>query len=186
MTYRRGGYGGTFFNPDDIRPATATHPGLMSSADFAKLATLQVPVSRLTYAPNVDHMNGAAVAATTWTDVHANQTFTVGSATAWLAIEIKLGLIATSAALAQIAARVNFNSGGTPVLVMFGEGIVSPAAGFGDLSGTLFFVSPAVLPTGANTIKVQIFGAAALTAYCRPNTQPNTEFYSLRVVELSV
>jgi len=158
--------------------------GTYTSADAAKLATLQVPVSRLTYGPATDHLSGAAIAAGTWTDIHANQSFTVGSATAWLAVAVRLGLVATGAVAAELAMRALFDSGGSALGVWCGAAMVPAAGSWGALSGGAFYLLPG-FAAGTHTVKLQIYGNGAFTAYCRAASQPNNEFLSIHVVELS-
>lgn len=166
--------------------ANSKYPGLMSPADFAKLATLQVPVSRLSYTPGADLLTAAAIAASTWTDVHANQNFTVGSATAGLLLLLRCAISVTAAGgNSSLGLRAVFNSAGTPINVMLGGGNTGAAGAVDSLHGTAIWLPPAFLPTGTNTVKVQLISGLAATASCRPVTgAPNTEPFNIRILEL--
>lgn len=167
--------------------ATATVDGLLSAADYAKLATLQVPVSRLVYAPATDHLSAAAISASTWTDIHANQNFTVVSTAAWFAVVIRLGMIGLAAGAPELAARALFDSAGSALAVQFAGGMVGTAGGGGSLSGGTFYLGPGTFAAaGTHTVKLQVYGNAAWTAYCRASSQPNIEFLAIHIVELSV
>jgi hypothetical protein len=164
--------------------ATATADGLLSAADFSKLDALQVPVTRLSYAPGTDLLNAAALVAGTFADIHANQSFTVGSATAQSLLILRMGLIATSAATNSLGLRLVFNSAGTPINVAMSGGIVAFANGYGVLTGGALWLPAAFLPTGTNTVKAQVVCAGAATAYCRGSSTPATEPYNLQIVEV--
>lgn len=163
--------------------ADADSAGALSGADFATLATLQAPVNRLGYVAGTDVLNGAAIAATTWTDIHANQNFTVTGTGSWLVFQLRLGLHAQAAGISSIAARAQIDSAGTPINVNFAAGIVAAAGQFATLSGGMFYTTN--LAAGSHTIKMQVWGDLALTAYCRASSQPNIEWATILVLELS-
>ena len=135
--------------------ATDKKKGLMSAADKAKLDTLAATVNRLGMAYAVDIFNGTAIAAATWTDCGTAQSFTLGSASNWLAVEIKLGLIATATGATHLSARANFDSGG--LVIPFGNGIVPAASGYGAVQGDTFYLPPGTLVAGSHTVKVQFY-----------------------------
>jgi hypothetical protein len=165
--------------------ATASLAGALSAADFAKLATLQVPTLRLSYTANTDLMNATAIAATTWTDLHANQSFTVASTASWFLVSVRLGLVATTGAgNPELAARALFDSAGSALGVNFAAGMIGGT--WEALSGNAFLLSAGTFAaTGTHTIKIQVYGNAAWTAYCRTSSQPNTEFASITIAELN-
>lgn len=168
-----------------IGAATGAAAGSMSAADFAKLATLQVPVLRLSYTANTDLMNATAIAATTWTDLHANQSFTVASTASWFLVVVRLGLVATTGAgNPELAARCLLDSAGTPLGVNFAAGMIGGT--WEALSGNAFLLSAGTFAaTGTHTIKIQVYGNGAWTGYCRASSQPNTEFASITIAELN-
>jgi hypothetical protein len=177
------GYGGDAAIGLDA--ATSALAGALSAADFAKLATLQVPALRLSYTANTDLMNATAIAATTWTDLHANQSFTVASTASWFLVSVRLGLVATTGAgNPELAARALFDSAGSALGVNFAAGMIGGT--WEALGGNAFLLSAGTFAAiGTHTIKIQVYGNAAWTAYCRANSQPNTEFAAITIAELN-
>jgi hypothetical protein len=177
--------------------ATATAHGLLSAADYARLAamtgtftsadeakldSLQVPVLRLAYDEAADTLNGAAVAAGSQTDVIANQNFTVSNNTSVLIFEVRAAVLVNGANLTGCGLRANIDSAGTPTLVKLG-GASFPVNGIATAPGATF-VGNGFAP-GAHTIKVQLYVGAASTANCRCAGAPNQEFVGIRIWELT-
>lgn len=170
--------------------ATPRRNGNMSAADkralddaVAKLGTLQVPVQRLAYVANTDLLSGAAIAAATWTDVHASQTFAVHSAASVLLVAANCSVKAVNGAVGavELTLRAIVDSAGTPATVAL-DGDFLPTSGFGALGGGTFFATG--LAAGSHTIKLQVYGNQAWTAYCRASTQANIEFVNIVIYEL--
>jgi hypothetical protein len=183
MTYRRGGDGtyGAYANQDDIRPATATHQGLMSRADKAKLDNLGAV--RLTYLATTDIANGLAVTLNTWTTIGTAQGFNVGLTTSAILVSVAGSIIAGAAGLISVGSRVLFD-GTTP-----GNLGGWPSVAAGAFGNALAGAAPRVFSgfaAGAHTVAVQIIVSANATAYCRAASNPNYEGLTIGVVELAV
>jgi hypothetical protein len=156
----------------------ADYAMLLTAAERAKLATLKAPVLRLSYDAASDLMNAAAIAATTWTDLVPAQAFTIGATTAYFLVEVRLSLNANAVGLTSVAARAQI-SGATNVPL---RGDQVAAGGWGNVGGATFVGTSF---GGAQTIKIQVYGTAAFTAYCRASSQVNTEFAAIRILEIS-
>lgn len=164
------------------RAATPGKKGLMSAADKAKLDTLAATVNRLGFQYTLDQFSNTPIAAVTWTDCVAAQTFTLGSASNWLAFEIKLGLICNGA-VGQVSARLNVD-GGT-VAFPFSAAMIPVAGGWTVLNGTTVYFPPGTLAAGSHTVKIQMWTDQGCGAYLRCATHPNTDFLTIRVVEFT-
>jgi len=166
-----------------VAPATASVAGALTAADFAKLARLQVPVQRLVYVASTDLLSGAAMTANTWNDVDANHNFTVASTASVYLVAVNCQVKAISGATgAELASRAIIDAAGTPQTVQLG-GAFCQNSGNGAIGGGAFYVTG--LAAGTHTIKVQVYGNAAWTAYCRASAQANVEFLNIVIYELS-
>lgn len=157
-----------------------TRDGLMSAADKAKLDGLQVPLSRLAYAASTDVLNGVALVANTWTDVHVAQNFTVTSATSVVLIELRLAAIFVLPATDTQVASAILLDGATRELA--GSGI-GKASTYGHTAGAFFWFRG--FGAGTHTIKAQVFATTAATAFCRASTTPNVEWIKINCLELT-
>jgi hypothetical protein len=160
----------------------ADYARIMTAAERAKLATLWTV--RLNYDASTeaaDLGNATAIAASTWTDLCANKSFTVGDATALVEIDVRGVCVGPNAAsLANIASRLVVD--GTPAPGLLGGG--APAAGqFHNFLAGNGTVKYGGLAAGAHTVRVQIWTNVAGTYFCRAKTQPNFEALTILVVE---
>jgi hypothetical protein len=181
-----GGDRGSVYPP--VQNGNEKRPGLITKADFlrimttaerAKLAALEVPVLRLSYDASTDLLNGAAIAAATWTNVFADQSFTIASVASRFLVEVRIHVAVTAVALGSIALRALLD-GTTPVML---AGNMVNAGAFAGVSGATF--QGAGFGAGSHSIRVQLYCSTAATAYCRANSQPNFEFAAVRVLELT-
>jgi hypothetical protein len=162
-----------------VAPATASVAGALTAADFAKLASLQVPVSRLTYAASTDLLSAAALAANTWVDVGTAQAFTASSSAAVFLVSVQAAVMVVTTTTTGGALRLLNDLGGA---VLLGGGSCAGAGRF-TVSGGAFHSSG--FAAGSHTWKLQVLANVASTAYCRCNTEPNTEYVGIRILELN-
>ena len=137
----------------------------------------------LEYVASTDLLSGASIAANTWTDLTANQSFTNSHPL----VVISGGgccLMGGVSGGGQCGSRLLIDSGGTPTAIQLGGDHI-PGSNFGNaLSGApTTFISG--LASGVHTVKLQIYANLACNAYCRASTQGNLEKASIRVVEHS-
>lgn len=157
----------------------ADYARLVTTAERAKLAALEAPVLRLAYTAAADILSGAALAATTWTNAIADQSFSVNSATSYLIVEVRAAILGNGAAITQYATRALMD-GASPVPL---AGAAHAAGGYAVASGAAFQANG--LAAGAHTIRVQVYATAATTVYCRAASFPSQEWLAIRVWELS-
>jgi hypothetical protein len=157
----------------------ADYAMLLTAAERAKLAGLQVPVATLGYAAATDLLSGAALTGGVWADVVPNQSFTATTGTVYL-ILVRLTVLVTAVASAgEMSTRALINGGAVAKL----SGASYPAGGQA-MAGTGAFILAGLTP-GASTIKLQVYSSANASAYCRASTQPNVEFAEITILRIS-
>lgn len=168
-------------------PVAWTNAAALPVGQLAKLPGLQVPVQRLAYAAAGDVANGASFAGATWFSLAGPLAFSVGSATAWLQVDINLGVAISAASGATgLWARALFDVGTLGVqAVTFSSGWVGAAGQFGVVSGGFFHLPPNYLAAGAHTLTLQLYASLPAVAYCRPVSLAGQERCSVRIVEIS-
>jgi hypothetical protein len=128
--------------------------------------------------------NPVVVSATTWTDICANQTFTVDDPNSVIEIQVDGGCWTTGYASASpnVSTRVMIDSAGTPLTKMLaGEVLHQNTWGIWPVSGQISLTG---LSAGSHTVKVQAYASnGSMNFYCRTNSQPNTDFLNIRVLE---
>lgn len=142
----------------------------------------QIGKVQLTYNLASD-VNISGIAVDTWTDVIANQNFTVDDANSIIMITAN-GMI-TLGSNGQCFARTRFviDSGGTPQNILYGGTIVLSSAGMNGLNGgSPIFITG--LSAGTHTVKLQawIDGTGSIT--CRASSLSPHESLAIRVLEL--
>ena len=137
----------------------------------------------LNYVASTDLFDGATIT-TAWTDVTANQTFTVTNASAVFAISVNGSIsIGNNVAVKTATHRINIDSAGTPILKTLGM-TKTPAGGYQNCcGGNVIYMTG--LTSGSHTIKSQIYATAAVTAYLRASSLPDEEFFNMQVVQLA-
>ncbi len=139
------------------------------------------PIIQLNYDETTDIATGLAIGNGSWSDLNANQNFTVSAAgaAAVMVINVNGCALCGFGTAAEIAARLIIDSGGTPITRKIGgitTNIDSPIA------GCSFAVTG--LAAGTHTVKIQLYASAAGNlAYCRCSSQANNEFLSIQVLE---
>lgn len=148
------------------------------------IGDLKHPILQLDYVETTDIANGLAIGNGSWSDLCSNQNFSVsGGTAALLEVSMRGAALCGFGVAAEIASRLNIDSGGTPVYAKMngtttggGAGVINP------IGGGKFWLTG--LAAGTHTVKVQLFAdAASNVAYCRCSSFPNTESLAIQVVE---
>lgn len=148
-------------------------------------ASLAAPAVLLDYVANTDLANPINTAASTWTDVLANQNFTKVKAGTIIRVAVRgAALAANNGASSSWGVRFIIDSAGAPVTrILGGENsggsfdYINPFAGVN-------VVAVAGLSAAVHTIKVQLIcSAASGLFFLRASTIPNTESLGIQVVE---
>jgi hypothetical protein len=127
-----------------------------------------------------------AVAANTWTDISANQTFRVDNAGSIVEIScMGTGLLgATGVLAAEFSSRLVIDSAGTPINKKIGgEQQESTGGAFQNPISGAQPVKISGLAVGNHTVKLQFRSTAAATAYLRASSTPETEHLNIQVTE---
>lgn len=165
-----------------IVPATASVPGSMSAAHFARV-TNQGRVL-LAYVAATDLANGTALTANTWATIGAAQNFTVGLATSYVAVAVA-GVCAVAASptgAVTVSSRLLLD--GATAHPLGGWNNV-PAGAFGNpLAGAGTRVIGG-LTAASHTVALQILASVASVVYCLPATAPTTYALTIAVTELA-
>jgi hypothetical protein len=131
---------------------------------------------------STDLHNPAAVSATTWTDVKANQNFTVaGGATSIIVATLNASMAIGTTNASLVSFRFVIDSAGTPVYKYLGGGdvVAGKYTGVG-VSSTIKFTG---LAAGVHTIKSQIYTSANENLLLRALSVPDQEFMQTQVIE---
>lgn len=153
---------------------------------FATVARLKAELDRrgsvvlLDFTTTTDLLAASAVAANTWRDAFADQTFTKEKANSVIDIRVN-GTINSTTASALLASSLLIDSAGAAIRRRLGGGFTTSAGGGGYNP-----VGSVVLPNlgvGAHTIRVQIVSNIAANAYLRSATLPNFETVNVQVIE---
>ncbi len=155
----------------------------MQAVTKKTLDDLKHPTIRLDYVETTDIANGLAIGTSTWTDLCPNKNFDVAGTTSVIQIAMRGAALCGFGTAAEIASRLNIDSGGTPIYAKVtgtttggGAGVVNP------LGGCTFSLTG--LSAGTHTVKVQLFAdAASNLAYCRCSSNPDTESLAIQVLE---
>lgn len=138
----------------------------------------------LSYTETTNTLNGAAISASVYFDVIANQTFIVGDANSIIEVVVLAGMIITTATVnTLVATRILIDSAGTPVAQTISSDILAVAGGFVNPMTGNAPVYLTGLAAGSHTIKLQGLSTIAGTAYCRCASTPGSEFVTVKVVE---
>jgi hypothetical protein len=187
----------SFANVDLAQVATPSAPATGFSRLFASAVDQQlwyelpsgvlVPVSQqaklqLNSVAASDLLSGAAAVTGSWQDVTSATNFTVDDANSVVEVSASMSMQWVAGALGGVSAlRVTVDNGASSQQFAAQVWPASP--------GNMYqFVGTAVLPiTGlsaaTHTVKLQYYGSNAATLYCRPSSQPNTEWATMRVME---
>jgi hypothetical protein len=172
-------------NRSDIR-SVASPLTLTGTALGVNSAALTVaPTSRLDYVAGADLANGAALTTGVWTDLIANQSFTLGSTGSWLAVNIRLaGLVFCSSGVSEYAFRAMFDSSTSLVLTF--AGAITISSQYGPMLGGQLYLPPSYFAaSGSHTIKLQIVcGSPNTFIYLRPSSAGTFEQVAIRILEL--
>lgn len=127
------------------------------------------------------NLSVTGMSAATWTDVKANQNFTVVSATSLIEIAIRGFAIPNVAASNEIASRVVIDSAGTPINEALGGFFYSTNVGnYFAGSGSIFISG---LTAAVHTIKIQAYSVTASNQFlCRTSSTP-PEFLRMQIIE---
>lgn len=132
----------------------------------------------LDYQETTDLLSAFSVTLDTWTQILANQNFTVTNGSAPIQFMAAIGMSGT-ASLSRIQLRFVVDSAGTPVYYKFP---VAWASNFAGGSATFVISS---LTAGAHTVRLEIWSADSnATIYLRAASQPDDEYLSLQVLQL--
>jgi hypothetical protein len=141
---------------------------------------------RLDYTQSSD-LSGTTMTANTWTDIVANQSFTVGAGASSIEVAVSgfAGIISSDGSQRNFGVRVVIDSAGTPINKQV-AGCVSQANSgsvLNALSGNSL-VNIGALSAGSHTVKLQGYHYTANgTLYCRPSSFGNAEHLNLQVLE---
>lgn len=127
------------------------------------------------------NLSVTGMSAATWTDVKANQNFTVASATSLIEIAIRAFAIPNVAASNEIASRIVIDSAGTPINEPLGGFFYSTNVGnYFAGSGSIFLSG---LTAAVHTIKLQAYSVTASNQFlCRTASTP-PEFLRMQIIE---
>jgi hypothetical protein len=140
-----------------------------------------VPNRILNYTQSSD-ISGVALGNGTWTDVLANQNFTVANASSLVEISIR-GLAFNNVVAGPQAVRAIIDSAGTPITENVSGYYMSSGLNGNMFAGSApFFLSG--LSAAVHTIKLQATSSNAVPGafYCRPSGAP-PEFLRIQIVE---
>ena len=139
-------------------------------------------VRQLNYVAAADLINGAGTA-TTWTDLTANQSFTVDVATSQIVISAAVGGQATYTGASWAGQlRLVLDSAGTPSYFYIGAFQALSGQSNALPGGGVWLVG--ALSAATHTIKVQYFVSHTVTMTVRASTQPNYEGLAIQVLEV--
>jgi hypothetical protein len=141
---------------------------------------------RLDYTQASD-LSGITMTADTWTDIIANQSFTVGAGTSSIEVAVSgfASILSSDGTQRNFGLRIVVDSGGTPITKQVAGCVSQPSSGIAlnALSGNSL-VNVGALSAGSHTIKVQGYHYSANgTLYCRPSTFGNAESLRVQVLE---
>lgn len=152
--------------------------------DSPALANNSVSQIRLSAIENTDLWNGSAITVSTWTDLKANQNFTVSGPTSVIAINIVGSVSIGGGSAGSTSSRIIVDSGGTPITRYLGAQNIQAVAAYTNPlsgSGTVWITG---LSAGVHTIKTQVYTAATSSLmYLRASSLPNNEFLATYVAE---
>jgi len=167
--------------------ATPTANQLLPLNSNSQLPGTSLGTVRLNAIENTNFANGIALTANTWTDLKANQSFTVGSSSSIVLISISTATLVGNASLASgTSSRLVIDSGGTPqIFGLGGNNVQTPTGGYANPFSGAGIVMVTGLSAGTHTVKTQILtNVSGNSAYCRPVSNPDAEFYTTRVLEI--
>lgn len=168
-----------FIDVSDHLLKLKNHSGTVSPIGGGK-----TPTVLLNYVESTDVDSTISIPATTWTDVNANQSFTVATTTDIIQICIQHGMqFLAGSGTPRVAMRAVLNSAGTPINVKYSSSDASTGVQIASPSGGSFYLAASALPAGASTIKLQIFSTTAGTLDIKTATFPDTEFIQIQVIE---
>jgi hypothetical protein len=132
-------------------------------------------------------LSGITMTANTWTDIVANQSFTVGAGTSSIEVAVSgfAGIISSDGSQRNFGVRIVIDSAGTPINKQVAGCVSQPNSGIvlNALSGNSL-VNLGALSAGSHTVKLQGYHYTANgTLYCRPSSFGNAEHLNLQVLE---
>jgi hypothetical protein len=136
----------------------------------------------LNYVANTDTIAGS-VAASTLTDLCANQSFTVADASSVVIFHVRGHVQANPATLGSVAVTLLIDSAGTPQTFKL-SGSTIAAGGYANALAGAGSVVVTGLAAGSHTVKVQIQAQMTTTVNCRANTQAAYEHLAIQAVEV--
>lgn len=136
---------------------------------------------QLDYRPVTDIINGVSVG-TPWTDLIANQNFTVDNGLSLLEFSA-YGQILAGTANSRVELRLVIDSASTPIYRNISGTSIVGTTYWNALTGSSPF-SLSGLAAGIHTVKLQAkTEGGTLTFYCRPGTQTDNEFLGISIIE---
>ena len=135
----------------------------------------------LDYIAASDLANGLSLAATTWTDIGTNQSFTVDDASAEIAIQVDRCILVGNS---NAGARIVIDSAGTPINIFLGGNAAASGVFANVLAGAgVVRLAAGTLSAATHTVKVQVYADRPTTCYCRASTAPSGEGLRIEVWE---
>lgn len=136
----------------------------------------------LNYAASTDLFDNTALTADTWTDIIANQNFTVSSVDDVIAISA-FGSVRGGNASGFAVVQIVVDSGGTPVTKQIGFTWINATTFENFMCGTSVFYLTG-LSAGTHTVKLQMRSNQTAAIYLRASSVPLQEFLSVQVIKL--
>lgn len=150
---------------------------------LANLLALAKVTNLLDYRASTDLHSATAVSSTTWTDVGANQNFTVTDASAQIAASVSGGVtVGNNANQLSVGFRLVIDSAGTPIYRYLG-GFLKPANAFANGVCSCPPLPIGTLSAAVHTIKLQIYLTTGDNMYLRASS-PTIEMLSLQVWQI--
>jgi hypothetical protein len=137
----------------------------------------------LDFRPTTDLVNGQSISATTWTDVPGTtQTFTIDDGNALVEIAWGGFVYMNGSSLGVCSSRFVIDPAGANIIRYLGALIDSSERNNVMAGAPPVSVAAAALGTGTHTVKLQVYAVTSgFLLYCRPATNPNTEFVTCQV-----
>lgn len=136
---------------------------------------------QLDYVASTDLANGTSLSSGfTWTDLSANQSFTVDLNTSTLWISVGGCVLLAGSANDNIATRIVIDSAGTPQNVIIGRQQQLSASGWTNALAASQRVPITGLSAASHTVKVQVASRLGGSFYCLASSSP--ESYGLRII----
>ena len=155
---------------------------------WASSPSLVISKRQLNYVENTDLGAGVSISNGVWTDIKANQNFTVDDSNSTVLISPRCGMIVggQESGGMDIMSRIVIDSGGTPRNRFMGANRVVVAGQYSNPWGGNGMVAETGLAAGVHTIKFQIrvsYGSTSANWYCRAGTVGDQEWLACDIIE---